>query len=134
MSGFTESVVEEAALGWGAKVIDRLAADLRAAFPEMKGFSGSNMKYTRFFAGKCPTGLIGQQPADQLSWFHLATLITKISADAEREWYAAQVIQHGWSRPTRSSTCGPSLQPALLRHSCKRRLHKLPGDTTHELE
>ena len=86
--------------GWGAKVIDRLAADLRAAFPEMKGFSRSNLKYMRFFAEKCPTGLIGQQPADQLPWFHLVTLLTKVSADTEREWYAAQVIQHGWSRPT----------------------------------
>ena len=86
--------------GWGAKVIDRVAADLRAAFPEMKGFSSSNLKYMRFFAEKCPTGLIGQQPADQLPWFHLVTLLTKVSADTEREWYAAQVIQHGWSRPT----------------------------------
>ena len=25
--------------GWGAKIIDRLAADLREAFPDMKGFS-----------------------------------------------------------------------------------------------
>jgi hypothetical protein len=25
--------------GWGARVIDRLSADLRAAFPEMQGFS-----------------------------------------------------------------------------------------------
>jgi hypothetical protein len=27
----------QAAQGWGAKVVDRLAADLRAAFPEMNG-------------------------------------------------------------------------------------------------
>jgi len=66
----------------------------------MKGFSSSNLKYMRFFAEKCPTGLIGQQPADQLPWFHVVTLLTKVSADAEREWYASQVIQHGWSRPT----------------------------------
>lgn len=29
---------------WGAKVIDRLAADLKKAFPEMKGFSPRNLK------------------------------------------------------------------------------------------
>jgi predicted nuclease of restriction endonuclease-like (RecB) superfamily len=28
--------------GWGARVIDRLARDLRAAFPDMKGFSPRN--------------------------------------------------------------------------------------------
>jgi predicted nuclease of restriction endonuclease-like (RecB) superfamily len=35
---------------WGAKVIDRLAADLKKAFPEMKGFSPRNLKYMRAFA------------------------------------------------------------------------------------
>ena len=86
--------------GWGAKVIDRLASDLREAFPDMKGFSGSNLKYMRFFAQQCPNGLIGQQPADQLPWFHLVTLLTKVSVEAEREWYATQAIAQGWSRGT----------------------------------
>lgn len=36
--------------GWGAKVIDRLATDLRAEFPDMKGFSPRNLKYMRKFA------------------------------------------------------------------------------------
>jgi predicted nuclease of restriction endonuclease-like (RecB) superfamily len=96
----TEILERQTRQGWGAKVIDRVAADLRDAFPEMRGFSSSNLKYMRFFAEKCPTGLIGQQPADQLPWFHLVTLFTKVSTDTEREWYAAQAIQHGWSRAT----------------------------------
>ncbi len=86
--------------GWGAKVIDRLASDLREAFPEMKGFSSRNLKYMKFFAQQCPSGLIGQQPTAQLPWFHLVTLLTKVSAEAEREWYAAQAIAQGWSRLT----------------------------------
>lgn len=86
--------------GRGAKVIDRLASDLREAFPEMKGFSSRNLKYMKSFAEMCPTGLIGQQPAAQLPWFHLVTLLAKVSAETEREWYAAQVIQQGWSRST----------------------------------
>jgi predicted nuclease of restriction endonuclease-like (RecB) superfamily len=96
----TEILERQARQGWGAKVIDRLAADLREAFPEMKGFSSRNLKYMKFFAQTCPVGLIGQQPAAQLPWFHLVTLLTKVSADSEREWYAAQVAQHGWSRST----------------------------------
>jgi predicted nuclease of restriction endonuclease-like (RecB) superfamily len=40
--------------GWGAKVIDRLSADLRRAFPEMKGFSQRNLKYMRAFAEAYP--------------------------------------------------------------------------------
>lgn len=40
--------------GWGAKVIDRLSADLREAFPDMKGLSVRNLKYMRDFARLCP--------------------------------------------------------------------------------
>lgn len=39
---------------WGAKVIDRLAADLKKAFPAMKGFSPRNLKYMRAFAEAWP--------------------------------------------------------------------------------
>ena len=86
--------------GWGAKVIDRLARDLKAAFPDMRGWSGSNLKYMRFFAQHCPDLHFGQQPADQLPWFHIVTLLTKLDDPGAREWYAAQTIQHGWSRST----------------------------------
>ena len=86
--------------GWGAKVIDRLSADLRAAFPEMKGFSSRNLKYMKAFAQKCPDGLIGQQSAAQLPWFHIVTLITKLSEPALREWYAREALHHSWSRDT----------------------------------
>jgi len=40
--------------GWGAKVIERLAHDLRTAFPDMKGFSPRNLKYMRAFAEAWP--------------------------------------------------------------------------------
>ena len=36
--------------GWGTKVIDRLAKDLKQEFPEMNGFSSRNLKYMRVFA------------------------------------------------------------------------------------
>jgi hypothetical protein len=54
--------------GWGVKVIDRLTRDLKDAFPDMRGWSSSNLKYMRFFALHCPDGQFGQQPADQLPW------------------------------------------------------------------
>ncbi|HWV15088.1 MAG TPA: PDDEXK nuclease domain-containing protein [Cellvibrio sp.] len=86
--------------GWGAKVIGRLASDLKEAFPEMRGWSTSNLKYMRFFAQNCPSGQFGQQPADQLPWFHIVTLLTKLDNPSEREWYAVQALAHGWSRTT----------------------------------
>jgi predicted nuclease of restriction endonuclease-like (RecB) superfamily len=127
--------------GWGAKVIEQLSTDLRAAFPDMKGLSSRNLKYMKFFAEHCParrfrqqiaaqidSPQIGQQSAaqllaaprhgqqtadqlvsppsigttlpDQLPWFHIVTLLTKLSDPALREWYAQQAIQHSWPRDT----------------------------------
>ena len=91
------------AQGWGAKVIDRLARDLSDAFPDIRGFSSRNLKYMAFFAQHCPNGLFGQQPAAQLPWFHVVTLLTKLTKltrPAEREWYAQQTVLVGWSRST----------------------------------
>ena len=48
---------------WGDKIIQRLAVDLKDAFPDMKGFSDRNLKYMRYFAEQCPSGQIGQQAA-----------------------------------------------------------------------
>ncbi len=70
--------------GWGAKVIDRLAADLRAAFPEIRGFSARNLKYRRAFTEAWPEESIVQQLAAQIPWFHNCTLLDKVSEPAAR--------------------------------------------------
>jgi hypothetical protein len=87
----TEILERQTRQGWGAKVIDRLAADLRDAFPDMKGFSSSNLKYMRFFAQTCPNLQIGQQPADQLPWFHLKAIAFKPDHAGQLNFYLAAV-------------------------------------------
>lgn len=84
--------------GWGAKVIDRLALDLKAAFPEVKGFSPRNLKYMRRLAEAWPEPAIVQQLLHKVPWFHLCTLLDKVKDRAERDWYLRATIQHGWSR------------------------------------
>ena len=54
--------------GWGAKVIDRLAADLRQAFPGMKGFSPRNLKYMRSLAAAWSADQFVQAPLAQIPW------------------------------------------------------------------
>lgn len=58
----------QATEGWGAKVIDRLSADLRQAFPDMKGLSPRNLKYMRAFAEAWPDRGIMQRIIAQLPW------------------------------------------------------------------
>ncbi len=83
--------------GWGTRVIDRLSADLRAAFPGMRGLSQRNLVYMRTFAAAFP-GEITQQPVARLPWGHVTVLLDKLDDQAQREWYAAAAAEHGWSR------------------------------------
>ena len=91
-------LVRQASQGWGAKVIERLAHDLRAAFPDMKGFSPRNLKYMRAFAEAWPDAEFVQQAVAQLPWGHNVVLLEKLNTPEERRWYAAKAIEHGWSR------------------------------------
>ena len=52
--------------GWGAKIIDRLAADLKIEFPDETGFSVRNLKYMRAFAEAYPDFIVSQPPASKL--------------------------------------------------------------------
>lgn len=91
-------LARQAEQGWGAKVIDRLAHDLRSAFPEMKGFSPRNLKYMRAFAEAWPDAAFVQEVLAQLPWFHLCTLIDKLTTREERDWYLAKAVEYNWSR------------------------------------
>ena len=88
----------QAQLGWGAKVIDRLAHDLHSAFPEMKGFSPRNLKYMRAFAEAWPEAKFVQEVLAQLPWYHQLALLEKLPDAETRCWYAAKAIEHNWSR------------------------------------
>lgn len=84
--------------GWGAKIIERLAKDLRAEFPDMKGFSPRNLKYMRKFAETWPDEQFVQQLVAQLPWGHNVRILDQLKTPEEREWYIRKAFEHGWSR------------------------------------
>ena len=84
--------------GWGARVIDRLAADLREGYPDMKGFSARNLLFMRSFAEACPDAEKVKQLVSQLPWGHVIRLLQRVKEPEVREWYIRESIEHGWSR------------------------------------
>jgi predicted nuclease of restriction endonuclease-like (RecB) superfamily len=88
----------QAKQGWGAKVIERLAHDLRTTFPDMKGFSPRNLKYMRAFAEAWQDIDFVQAVLAQLPWYHQLALLDKLRSEEERRWYAAKAIENNWSR------------------------------------
>jgi len=119
-----QSIVErQQAEGWGKAIIERLATDIQAAFPGLKGFSPSNIWRMRAFylaytkgienlaqaARERPTGELAQlaremdgvnlpQPLTDIPWFHNVVIIEKVKDPVQRIWYAHKIIEHGWSR------------------------------------
>ncbi|MFB4422976.1 YhcG family protein [Streptomyces sp. QL37] len=82
---------------WGAKVVGRIATELRTEFPNQRGFSHSNVKYMRQMARTWPDP-IGQQAVGQLPWGHVVTLMSQCRTRFELDFYAQHAVHHGWSR------------------------------------
>ncbi len=86
------------AAGWGGRVIERLAQDLRRDFPKMAGLSARNLKYMRAFAAAYPDREVVQQVVARLPWGHNVRLVESVKDADARLWYAHQAVEHGWSR------------------------------------
>jgi predicted nuclease of restriction endonuclease-like (RecB) superfamily len=84
--------------GWGSKVLTRPSQDLKREFPEMKGFSLSNLKYMRAFAEAWTEQQISQRALANLPWRQNVALLEKLKKPDERLWYAEKAVEHGWSR------------------------------------
>lgn len=91
---------------WGSGFFNRLSLDLKRAFPDMSGFSVSNLKYSKrfyLFYKDCPE--IRHQVGDELNsvlfqipWRHQVELISKCRSAEEALFYVQQTIENGWNR------------------------------------
>lgn len=100
--------------GWGAKVIEKLAADLRNEFPDMRGLSYRNIHYMRLFAEVYPDVEFVQQAAAQIPWGHHILLMDKVKDPEISIFYMTKTLENGWSRD-------------ILAYQIKSKFHKRAG-------
>ncbi len=93
----------------GPKIVERLSADLRSAFPGARGFSVRSLRYMRAFAAAWPEREMLQSDIAALPWAHVTLLLDKLSDRPTRDWYAARASS--WSK-------------AELAHHIASRLHE----------
>lgn len=121
-----EIVARQQEQGWGARVIERLSADLRTAHPHTKGLSPRSREYMATLATRWPES-IAQQPAARLPWGHLVVILDKCPGEAVSDFYARRAADEGWTREVLQSMIASRLheqtQPALTTfdHSVPRR-------------
>jgi predicted nuclease of restriction endonuclease-like (RecB) superfamily len=114
--------------GWGGGFLKQLSKDLLTEFPEIRGFSLSNIKYIRQwvqfwsadplksqqavgFLDRSQTNPILQQADAKISrdqsyallitmipWGHNIKIISKCNTHDEALFYVNKTIEHGWSR------------------------------------
>ncbi|MFD6176178.1 MULTISPECIES: DUF1016 N-terminal domain-containing protein [unclassified Isoptericola] len=90
---------------WGAKVVTRLAADLKREFPDQRGWSRRNLLYMRRAAEVWPTEAeFVQQAVAQLPWGHVTVLLDRLHTRELRDWYAERAVADGWSATSSSTT------------------------------
>ena len=116
---------------WGNGFFNQLSLDMRAMFPDEKGFSVTNLKYMkRWYLFYYERFAIRQQPADefrmpelfgQVPWFHHVEIFTKSQSLDEALFYINKVATEGWSR-------------GLLEHHVAADLYKLQGSAITNFE
>lgn len=78
------------------KIVGRLSADLRAAYPDTTGFSPRNLRYMRDFSRTWSEEEMLQRGVATLPWGHVVELLGVRDAQA-RAWYAEHACE--WTRP-----------------------------------
>lgn len=107
---------------WGDGFLLQMSKDLKAEFPEMKGFSKRNLEgmlqWYRFWRAE-PT--IALQLVAQIPWGHNLTIVAKIKNIDEAMFYVQKTIVNNWSR-------------SVLTHQIETRLYQREGKAITNFE
>lgn len=116
---------------WGNGFFNQLSLDMRAMFPDEKGFSVTNLKYMkRWYLFYYERFAIRHQAGDELGmpsifgnvpWKHHVEIFTKSHSLDEALFYINKVATEGWSR-------------GLLEHHVAADLYKLQGSAITNFE
>lgn len=94
---------------WGAGVVKQFALDMQQSFPDITGFSLTNVKYMkRWYLFYNERDAKSQRPVDQLGmpeifglvpWGQHIDIVSNCNSIDEAYFYIRKVVENGWSRP-----------------------------------
>lgn len=96
-------MISEKQTTWGSNFLEKVSNDLQSEFPEMKGFSVTNLKYCRLFYNQFS---ISPQVGDeslfellkQIPWGHTKLIINKIKDNTVAKFYIQKTLENAWGR------------------------------------
>lgn len=83
---------------WGTNWIGQLSKDLRNEFPDMEGFSKTNLYNIRRLYQFYADDVIFHQLGGKIPWRHHVEIFTKAQSREEAHYYIKMTIENGWSR------------------------------------
>jgi predicted nuclease of restriction endonuclease-like (RecB) superfamily len=108
---------------WGDSIIQKISRDLQEEFPNIKGFSVTNIKYMRnwylFWNDSNRPQVVDE--IFKIPWGHNREIITKLKETQEAIYYVKQTLHYGWSR-------------AVLVHQIESRLYHREGKAITNFE
>lgn len=107
--------ISEKQTAYGTSFLDQVSKDLKGEFPDMSGFSVTNLRYCRAFynlisnypqlGGESKNsnqpqagGVLWSQLIFQIPWGHIKVLIDKIKDIEALEFYIKETLTNNWSR------------------------------------
>ena len=85
-------------LGWGKAVVETLARDLQAEFPDRNGFSARNLWNMRDFYLAYAEHSKLQPLVAEISWAKNLVIFTRCKDELEREFYLRATARFGWTK------------------------------------
>ena len=98
---------------WGDGIIEQISRDLKHEFPNLRGFSRTNLLYMKkwylYWRDENVPQVVGE--IFKIPWGHNREIITKVKNQDDALFYIRKTIENGWSR-------------AVLVHQIESGLHK----------
>jgi len=91
-------VERQRAEAWGKSVVENLAADLRAEFPGISGFSAQNLWRMKQFYETYATNEKLSPMVREIGWTHNLIILSICKDDLEREFYLRMTRKFGWTK------------------------------------
>jgi predicted nuclease of restriction endonuclease-like (RecB) superfamily len=88
---------KQAQQGWGKSVVENLAKDLQAEFPNMRGLSARNLWQMVDFYTQYNGVEFLQSMTAEISWTHHAIILSKCKDNQERRFYILATKRFGWT-------------------------------------
>lgn len=109
-------MITEKQTAWGTGFLENMSNDLKDEFPDMKGFSVTNLKYCKlfykqfYFSPQLEDELDSNSPQlgdenllpflKQIPWGHIKLIIDKIKDPNQAKFYIQETIKNAWGRET----------------------------------